>query len=122
FRGSAIGMLIGILPGAGGTMASFLAYSETRRTSKNPEKFGKGELAGVASPDAASNSLTGGSMIPMLSLGIPGDAVTAVLLGALVVQGVQPGPALFTTQPDLVYSIFVGMALAAFMMLILGLS
>lgn len=120
-RGSVIGTGIGVLPGAGATIASFMAYSETKRSSKHPETFGKGEMKGVASPDAASNGVTGGSMIPMLSLGIPGDAVTAVLLGALVIQGVQPGPALFTTQTGLVYSIFVGMLISALVMLVLGL-
>jgi len=121
FRGSAIGTLIGMLPGAGATMCAFIAYGETKRASKHPERFGTGELDGVASPEAANNAVTGGAMIPMMTLGIPGDAVTAVLLAAFIVQGLQPGPLLFTNHMDIVYPIFAGLIMSNFMMLIMGL-
>lgn len=121
-RGSVIGILVGILPGGGGTMASFLAYGEAKRVSKHPEEFGKGSVEGLVSADSANNGVTGGAMVPLLTLGIPGDAVTAVMLGALVVQGIQPGPALFANNQDLVYPLFVGMFLANVILLILGLT
>ncbi|MGB9866874.1 MAG: tripartite tricarboxylate transporter permease [Bacillota bacterium] len=119
-KSSLIGTWVGILPGAGGTIAAFMAYGEARRSSKNPELFGTGILEGVAAPEAANNGVTGGAMIPMLTLGIPGDAVTAVLLGALTVQGLQPGPMLFKEHPEVVYPIFAGMILANIIMLAIG--
>ncbi|MFH1931083.1 MAG: tripartite tricarboxylate transporter permease [Pseudomonadota bacterium] len=122
FRGSVIGTLIGMLPGAGATMCAFIAYGETKRASKHPETFGQGDLDGVASPEAANNAVTGGAMIPMLTLGIPGDAVTAVLLAAFIVQGLQPGPLLFRDHMDIVYPIFSGLILSNLMMLIMGLA
>lgn len=121
-RGSIIGTLIGMLPGAGATMCAFIAYGETKRASKHPERFGTGELNGVASPEAANNAVTGGAMIPMMTLGIPGDAVTAVLLTAFIIQGLQPGPLLFTEHMDMVYPIFAGLALSNLMMLVMGLA
>lgn len=122
FRGSVIGTLVGMLPGAGATMCAFIAYSETKRTSKHPERYGTGELNGVASPEAANNAVTGGAMIPMMTLGIPGDAVTAVLLAAFIVQGLMPGPLLFRDHMDIVYPIFAGMILSNLMMLAMGLA
>lgn len=119
-RGAIIGTIIGILPGGGGSMASFVAYGETKRASKRPEEFGHGAIEGVASPGAADNAVTGGAMIPMLTLGIPGDAATAVLLGAFLVHGLQPGPTLFTSRPDIIYAIFVGMFLANILLIIIG--
>jgi putative tricarboxylic transport membrane protein len=119
-RGSIIGTWIGILPGAGGTIAAFVAYGETRRASKHPETFGTGELNGVASPEAANNAVTGGAMIPMMTLGIPGDTVTAVLMSALVIQGLQPGPFLFRDHMDVIYPIFATMILSNFVMLVMG--
>ena len=122
FRGSVIGTIVGILPGGGGAMASFLAYGDAKRASKKPEEFGKGSIEGVTAPDAASNGVAGGAMVPLLSLGIPGDAVTAVMLGALIVQGITPGPALFEgSGADLVYPLFAGMLLANLAMLVMGL-
>jgi len=121
FRGSVIGTLIGILPGAGGTIAAFVAYGESKRASKHPEKYGTGILEGVASPESANNAVTGGAMIPMLTLGIPGDAVTAVLLGALIIQGLEPGPSLFKDHLDVVYPVFAGMILSNIVMTIMGL-
>ncbi len=119
-RGSVIGTWIGILPGAGGTIAAFLAYGETVRASKHPERYGTGELNGVASPEAANNAVTGGAMIPMMTLGIPGDTVTAVLMSALIIQGLQPGPFLFRDHMDVVYPIFSAMILSNFIMLFMG--
>ena len=121
-RGSVIGTFIGILPGAGGTIAAFLAYSESKRASRHPETYGTGEIEGVASPEAANNAVTGGSMIPMLTLGIPGDAVTAVLMGALVIQGLQPGPFLFRDHLDVVYPIFATMVFSNVIMVLMGLA
>lgn len=120
-KGSLIGTWIGILPGAGGAIASYVSYGEARRSSKHPEQFGTGIVEGVAAAESANNGVTGGAMIPMLTLGIPGDAVTAVLLGALTIQGLQPGPMLFRDNVDVVYPIFVGMLLSNFIMLIMGL-
>lgn len=121
-RSSGIGTFIGMIPGAGADISAFVAYNEAKRFSKNKEEFGKGALKGVAAPEAANNSVTGGAMIPLLTLGIPGDAVTAVLLGALMVQGLQPGPMLFETNGPIVYTLFVGMLLANVFMLFIGLA
>lgn len=122
FRGSVIGTLVGVLPGAGGTIAAFLAYGETKRASKHPETFGTGEIEGVASPEAANNAVTGGAMIPMMTLGIPGDAVTAVLMAALIAQGLQPGPFLFRDHMDFVYPVLASMVVSNVIMLIMGLA
>lgn len=119
---SIIGTFIGALPGAGANIASFVAYSEAKRTSKHPEKFGKGCIEGVAAPEAANNAVTGGALIPMLTLGVPGDAVTAVLLGALTIQGLQPGPLLFTDHPNVVNAIFAGIIVANIVMFFTGLT
>jgi putative tricarboxylic transport membrane protein len=116
-----LGTFIGSVPGAGSDISAFVAYSEAKRTSKTPENFGKGEITGVAAAESANNACTGGAMIPMLSLGVPGDAVTAVLLGALVIQGLRPGPLLFKDHIDIVYNIFAGMMLANILMFIVGL-
>ncbi|MGI6130202.1 MAG: tripartite tricarboxylate transporter permease, partial [bacterium] len=119
-RSSIIGTLIGVLPGVGGTVASLLSYSEAVRTSKHPEKYGTGILEGVAAPEAANNAACGGAMIPLLSLGIPGSAVTAVLVGAFMIHGLRPGPLLFVNNIDLVYTIFIGMFVANFLILAVG--
>ena len=94
-RGSVLGFFVGVLPGAGATIASFLSYGVEQKVSKTPERFGKGAIEGVAGPETANNASTGGAFIPMLSLGIPGSGTTAVLLGALLMFGLQPGPSLF---------------------------
>src|SRR5690625_3005877 len=107
-----IGSFIGALPGAGANIASFVSYGEAKRSSKNPEKFGKGNIEGVAASEAANSAVTGGALIPTLTLGIPGDAVTAVLLGALTIQGLQPGPLLFQQHSDLIRMIYVGLFIA----------
>ena len=116
-----IGSFIGAIPGTGATIASFFSYNECRRWSKHPEKFGTGIVEGVAAPESANNGVTGGALIPLLTLGVPGDVTTAVLLGAFLVQGLEPGPLLFTEHPDLVYSIFMGMFVINIFMLIIGL-
>ncbi|WP_200087537.1 tripartite tricarboxylate transporter permease [Salicibibacter cibi] len=120
-RSSAIGTGIGMIPGAGGDISAFVAYNEAKRFSKKPEEFGKGAMEGVAAPESANTGTSGGSMIPLLTLGIPGDAVTAVMLGSLMVAGLQPGPLLFVENADVVYTIFVGMIVATILILIYGL-
>jgi putative tricarboxylic transport membrane protein len=119
-KGSLIGTIVGAIPGAGGDIAAFIAYAETKRSSKTPELFGTGMVEGVAATESANNSCQGGAMIPLLSLGVPGDAVTAVLLGAFVIQGLQPGPLLYKEHMDLVYAIFASMVVAQFVMQFVG--
>jgi putative tricarboxylic transport membrane protein len=106
-RASIIGTLIGAVPGTGGPIASFLAYDHARRFSKHPEEYGKGEIGGVVAPEAANNAVMGGALIPMLSLGIPVDAATAIILGGLLIHGLQPGPLLFQTNLDVIYALYV---------------
>lgn len=120
-RSSVMGTFIGSIPGAGSDIAAFVGYSEAKRRSKRPEKFGNGAIEGVAAAESANNACSGGAMIPMLSLGVPGDAVTAILLGAFVIQGIQPGPMLYVENLDIVYSVFSSMLVANIAMLIVGL-
>ena len=121
-RSSIIGTIIGAIPGAGGDIAAFISYGEAKRASKNPERYGHGEIEGLAASECANNSCSGGAMIPLLSLGVPGDAVTAVLLGAFVIQGLQPGPMLYKEHMDIVYQIFASMMLAQFAMQFIGMA
>ena len=118
----AIGTMIGIVPGAGAEIGAFVSYGQAKRMSKHPERFGTGIPEGIAAPEAGNNGVSGGALIPMLTMGVPGDAVAAILIGALTVQGLQPGPMLFAEHPVLVYSIFLGMFVANVAMLVLGLS
>jgi putative tricarboxylic transport membrane protein len=120
-RSSLIGTFIGILPAEGGTVASFIGYNEAKRFSKHPEKFGTGCLEGIAGPECANNAATGGSMVPTMALGIPGSGTAAVILGALLVHGMRPGPLLFVQHANEVYAVFAGMFLANIMFLGLGL-
>lgn len=120
-KSSVMGTFIGSIPGAGSDIAAFVGYSEAKRRSKNSEKFGKGAIEGVAAAESANNACSGGAMIPMLSLGVPGDAVTAILLGAFVIQGIQPGPMLYVENLGTVYSVFSSMIVANIAMLIVGL-
>ena len=120
-KSSVMGTFIGSIPGAGSDIAAFVGYSEAKRRSKHPEKFGKGAIEGVAAAESANNACSGGAMIPMLSLGVPGDAVTAILLGAFVIQGIQPGPMLYFEDLGTVYSVFSSMLVANIAMLIVGL-
>ena len=122
WRSSLIGTFIGAIPGAGGDIAAFVSYGQAKRTSKHPEHFGKGQIEGLAASESANNACSGGAMIPLLSLGVPGDAVTAVLLGAFIIQGLQPGPMLYKEHIDIVYQIFASMMLAQFVMLFIGMA
>lgn len=109
FRSSLLGIAVGILPGVGATTAAMLSYSEAARWSKTPEKFGTGIPEGIAAPESANNAGAMGAMVPLLSLGIPGSATTAVILGAFVMHGLQPGPMLMSSEPALVYTIFLSL-------------
>ncbi|WP_207724726.1 tripartite tricarboxylate transporter permease [Thermanaerosceptrum fracticalcis] len=120
-KGTGIGVLIGALPGAGATIAAILSYSEAKRSSKIPESFGTGIPEGIAAPESANNAVTGGALIPMLTLGIPGDGVTAILIGAFMLHNLTPGPLLITQQPTLIGSLFVTLLIANIFMLIIGL-
>jgi putative tricarboxylic transport membrane protein len=120
-RGTLIGFIVGIVPGAGKAVASFIAYNEERRASKHPERFGTGVLEGVAAPEAANNAVVGGALVPLLSLGIPGSAAAAVLIGAFTIQGLQPGPLLFVKEPGLVYGLFASLLVGNLVMLAMGL-
>jgi putative tricarboxylic transport membrane protein len=119
--GSAVGTGVGAIPGTGGPIAVFLAYDVARRVSRAPETFGRGSAEGVAAPEAANNGVTGGALIPMLTLGIPGDPITAILLGVLIVQGLAPGPLLFREHPEFVYGVFWALLLANLMTLAVAL-
>ncbi|UYF99596.1 tripartite tricarboxylate transporter permease [Halomonas sp. GD1P12] len=114
---SLIGTGTGAVPGAGGSIASLLAYDQAKRMSKQPEQFGKGCSEGVVASESSNNSMVGGALIPMLTLGIPGEGATAVLMGGLLIQGIQPGPMLFDTQTGLVYAIFAAFIVANIFML-----
>lgn len=120
-QASLVGTLIGIFPGAGSAIASFVAYDLGKRTSKHPETFGKGNPEGVAASEAANSASVGGAMVPLLTLGIPGSASTAVLIGALMIHDLAPGPLLFTERPDLIYGLFASMFVANGVMFLLGL-
>src|SRR5699024_4323283 len=115
-----IGSFVGALPGTGAATAAFIAYAEARRVSKNKDNFGKGEPDGIIAPEAANNAVTGSALVPTLALGVPGDPVTAVMLGALVVQGVAPGPQLFMDNIELVYAIFFALILVNLVMFATG--
>lgn len=119
-RSSIIGVIIGSIPGTGGAIASFLSYNEARRASKDPDSFGKGSLDGIAASEAANNGVTGATLIPMMTLGIPGDTVTAVLLGALMIQGLSPGPQLFIENADIAYTVMIGFLVVNIIMFIEG--
>lgn len=119
--GSVVGVILGIMPGAGGAAATFISYAEARRWSKEPNKFGKGSLEGLAAPEAANNSVVGGDLVPTLALGVPGSTSAAMVMTALIVHGIQPGPRLMQDEPMLVYSLFGGLITASLLMLIIGL-
>jgi putative tricarboxylic transport membrane protein len=121
-KSAAIGAFVGALPGAGAAMAAFLAYAEAKRSSPHPDKFGTGIPEGIVAPETANNAMTGGAFVPMLAFGIPGDAVTAVMLGGLIIQGLTPGPALFRDSSDIMTSLFVGYFIAYVLVLVLGLA
>jgi putative tricarboxylic transport membrane protein len=120
-RSSVIGTLVGILPGAGGSIASLVSYAEAKRSAKHPERFGKGEPDGVLATESSNNATVGGGFIPTLVLGIPGTPPDAVILGALMVQGIRTGPTLFSDQSSVVYTFIYGLFVATILMLPLGL-
>jgi len=120
-RSSIIGTVVGILPGAGGSIASLVSYGEARRVSRHPERFGKGEPEGVLATESSNNATVGGGFIPTLVLGIPGTPPDAVILGALLVQGIRTGPQLFGEQSQIVYTFIYGLFLATLLMLPIGL-
>ena len=120
-RSAVIGTVVGILPGAGGSVASLVSYAEARRSSKNPENFGKGEPGGIIATEAANNATVGGGFIPTLVLGIPGTPPDAVILGALFVQGIKTGPGLFSEQGGIVYTFIFGLLIGTALMLPVGL-
>lgn len=115
---SVLGCLIGILPGAGGSIASFVAYDAAKHISKTPEEFGKGNIQGVMASETSNNAMTGGAMVPMMALGIPGDTCTAVMMGGLTIQGLRTGPMLFQSNMDTVYGIFIALFIANVAMLV----
>lgn len=119
-KGGIIGTFIGSIPGAGGDIAAFVSYGEAKRSSKTPEKFGTGMIGGVAASESANNGCSGGAMIPLLSLGVPGDSVTAILLGAFIIHGLQPGPLLYKDHMDVVYMVFASLLVANIAMFVLG--
>jgi putative tricarboxylic transport membrane protein len=119
-RGSIIGVIIGAIPGIGGAPAAFLSYNEAKRGSKHPDTFGQGEIEGVAAAESGNNGVCGATLIPLLTLGVPGDVITAILLGAFMIHDLKPGPILFQKNIDVIYGIFVGIMLSSIAMLIIG--
>ncbi len=120
-RSSIIGIIVGVLPGTGADIASWIAYGEARRFSKHPERFGKGAIGGVIASEVANNAATAATMVPALTLGIPGGAAAAVILGALLIQGLRPGRELFTVHAEMTYTVMVGFIFAKIFMGIIGL-
>jgi TctA family transporter len=119
-RGSAIGTVIGALPGAGADIAAWISYAVSKRFSKEPEKFGTGHVEGIVDSTSANNSALGGAWIPALVFGIPGDSITAIVIGVLYMKNMNPGPMVFTENPQLIYSVFLIFILANLIMLPLG--
>jgi putative tricarboxylic transport membrane protein len=120
-RGSIIGFVVGVLPGAGATMASFIAYAVEKRSARDPSRFGQGAIEGVAAPESANNAATAGAMVPLLTLGIPGSATTAILLGAFILYGLRPGPLLLSEHADIFWGLIASMYIGNLMLLVLNL-
>ena len=120
-RGSGLGFVLGLIPGGGPVTAAFMSYAMEKRLSAHPERFGTGEIAGVAGPESANNSAVAAGMIPLMSLGLPGNAVTALLMGALIMQGVQPGPLFIVQKPDIFWGVVASMYVGNVFLLILNL-
>ena len=118
--GAGIGLFEGCMPGAGGSIAAFMAYNEARRWSSKPEEFGKGSPEAIAAPECANNTVAGTALVPMLSFGIPGSNSTAILLGGLLIHGLQPGPLLFERHPDFIYGLYSGLLVANLSLFLLG--
>jgi len=119
-RGSFIGVFLGAIPGIGAAPSAFLSYSEARRKSPNRENFGKGELEGVAASESGNNGVAGATLIPLLALGVPGDVITAVIMGAFMVHGLQPGPMMFINHANIIYGLFVGLIISSFFLFFVG--
>lgn len=119
-RGSFIGVILGAIPGIGGAPAAFLSYSEAKRTNKDPDSFGKGNMEGVAAAEAGNNGVAGATMIPLLALGVPGDVVTAVILGAFMIHGLRPGPIMFEQNLTMIYALFMGIMLSSAYLFVIG--
>jgi putative tricarboxylic transport membrane protein len=119
-RGTVLGFSVGLLPGAGPTVASFLSYTVEKKASKHPQEFGKGAIEGVAGPESANNAAATGAMVPMLTLGIPGSATTAIMLGGLMMWGLRPGPMLFEKNPEFVWGLIASQYIANVMLLVLS--
>lgn len=119
-RSSLIGVVIGVLPGLGSTMAAFMAYGTAKKTSKHPEEFGKGALEGISAPEAANNAIIGANLVPLLTLGIPGNVSAAIIMGALILHGITPGPLMFEEHPRIIYGIYCAVLMAGFMNLFCG--
>lgn len=115
-----LGFFAGVLPGIGATLAAFLSYNEAKRWSKHPERFGKGELEGVVASESANNAATGGAMIPLLALGLPGGAITAMMISVFMIHGMEPGPLIMVRAPELVWVLFVAMFVANVLIFVLG--
>ncbi len=120
-RSSVIGTIVGIIPAAGMSIACAIAYNEAKRASKHPEKFGHGSVEGVIASEAANNGVTGGSLVPLLTLGVPGNTVSAIFLGGLLIHGLRPGVQLFTKHADITYTLLLGLFVANIMMFVVGL-
>ncbi len=120
-RGTALGSILGVLPGGGPTLGAFSAYTLEKKLSKTPERFGKGAIEGVAAPEAANNAAAQTSFIPMLTLGIPSNAVMALMVGAMIIQGIQPGPEVMTKKPDLFWGMIASMWVGNLMLVIINL-
>jgi TctA family transporter len=120
-RGTALGSVLGVLPGGGAFLSSFASYAVEKRLSRHPERFGKGAIEGVAGPESANNAGAQASFIPMLTLGVPANAVMALMIGAMVIQGIQPGPRVIATQPDLFWGLVVSMWIGNLMLIVLNL-
>ena len=118
--GSGVGIFEGVMPGAGGSVAAFMSYNEARRWSSEPEMFGKGAPEGIAAPEAANNAVANTALVPVLSFGIPGSNSAAILMGGMLIHGLQPGPMLFAKEPEFVYGLFGGLAVANMAQLFLG--
>jgi putative tricarboxylic transport membrane protein len=118
--GTIVGIIVGIMPGAGATASSFVAYNEAKRWSKRPELFGKGSMEGVAAPETANNAVQGGDLVPTLALGIPGSNSAAIMLAALILHGIVPGPFLLTRHTGLVFTLFAGLIMVNFLMIPVG--
>lgn len=119
-RGSVIGVFLGSIPGIGAAPSAFLSYSEARRNSPNKANFGKGEIEGVAASEAGNNGVAGATLIPLLALGVPGDVITAVIIGAFMIHNLQPGPMMFVMNADIIYGLFMGLIISSVLLFFVG--